>query len=483
MYEQALRIEGSTVVRAMAFAAELVPSDVDNQSYLFVSSVISQPKDPEGFPGRGGTVVANYSFDSSVATNKQFGEALLGYPSILLVIYAESGRWGDHDRSGNPYTVEDDSDEALNDLLEDMFPARARITERQLESVGLYPLDVQVVKITPHGGSVSSEMKMRFKAGSIFNPQPGDILYTLDGRDKRLAFDAQMYDRVGIGIELASSATVQVRLRNPEGQWGPLTEAHFRAGVEPQPGQLLISESHYHPCDPTPSEDPTGEWSSKDFEFVEVWNVFNQRLDLAGCAFTEGIRFQFSNQEFASGESLVVVKNREAFASRYRAIAFVGPCVRRLANGGEQLTLVNAIGAMLHGVQYDDREPWAAEADGVGSSLSLTDHMKPEAATSWAATIPTPKGVDASKPMVLIAAETLRAVLGPSRTHVRLEIVVSADSALTLERSLNLVDRATDAAQPEVEAHDDGQQETRWRSVVSGEGLTVSYRLRVALRQ
>ena len=77
---------------------------------------------------------------------------------------------------------------------------------------------MQVVKITPDGGSVSSGMKVRLKAGSIFNPQPGDILYTLDGRDQRLAFDAQVYDRVGLGIELASSATVQVRLRNPEGQ-------------------------------------------------------------------------------------------------------------------------------------------------------------------------------------------------------------------------------------------------------------------------
>ena len=88
-----------------------------------------------------------------------------------------------------------------------------------------------------------------------------------------------------------------------------------------------------------------------------MWNFSNQRLDLAGCAFTEGIRFQFSNQEFASVETLVVVENREAFASRYRVIAFVDPYVGRLANGGEQLTLVNARGAMLHGVQYDDREP------------------------------------------------------------------------------------------------------------------------------
>ena len=30
VYEQALRIEGSTVVRAMAFADELVPSDMDH---------------------------------------------------------------------------------------------------------------------------------------------------------------------------------------------------------------------------------------------------------------------------------------------------------------------------------------------------------------------------------------------------------------------------------------------------------------------
>jgi hypothetical protein len=106
------------------------------------------------------------------------------------------------------------------------------------------------------------------------------------------------------------------------------------------------------------------------------------------------------------GEYVVIVSNRDAFDLRYdidgNSIAVAGEYTGRLANNGEKVKLQRA-GAPEAGpsyfipyyrvdyVNYDDSAPWAAEADGSGSSLSRLhpgpDELYGNDPASWAPSI------------------------------------------------------------------------------------------------
>ena len=66
---------------------------------------------------------------------------------------------------------------------------------------------------------------------------------------------------------------MRTRIKNGD-TWSPLTEATFvmdaaRAG----PSNLVVSEFHYHPPDPTPEEAARGFNDGNDFEFIELMNI------------------------------------------------------------------------------------------------------------------------------------------------------------------------------------------------------------------
>ncbi len=301
-------------------------------------------------------------------------------------LVAESARWGDHHRRGNPHTVEEDFDEALADLLEDLFPARARNALRQLKMRGLYS-EIQPVEFNQFGGSIESGFRLTMTVGSIFQPAPGEILYTLDGSDPT-DDDSLTYERGGPGVALAETSTVKARLKDPDGQWSPLVEARFTIGERPQPGELLISEIHYHPGEPNETDNPDGIWSRTDYEYVELWNASDRALQLGGVALSEGVRFTFPERTLAPNSRVLVVEEKAAFISRYPSVSadfIAGKYRGQLSNGGEQLTLVNGVGEVLHGVAFDDSDPWPDEADGSGKSLVLRSAADPSAPASWVA--------------------------------------------------------------------------------------------------
>ncbi len=295
---------------------------------------------------------------------------------------AESARWGDHHRPGNPHTVEDDFEDALDNLLDDIIPARARHAIRQFEDRDLYPDDLQPVVFKQHGGAIDPLFTLTLTAGSIFQPQAGDILYTLDGSDPMET--GQVYKTP---IILNESATVQARVRDETGRWGPVTSARFTTGRSPVPGELLISEIHYHPAAPVESEDPEGCWSRTDFEFLEIWNASERTLQLQDIALTEGVRFVFPEHSLAPGQRVLVVEQIEAFQKRYpmTKAALLGAYQGQLSNGGEQLTLRDREGIILHTVFFDDESPWPSEADGDGPSLVLRDPSPSTESTGWRA--------------------------------------------------------------------------------------------------
>ena len=231
---------------------------------------------------------------------------------VRSALLAESARWSDHHREGNPYTVEEDYKANLNSLVNTMFPARARNALRQFENRGLYSESVQPVDFNQHGGCIDAGFQLRLKAGTIFEPHDGAILYTLDGTDPMES--GLVYEGA---IVLAKSTTVQARARSGAGEWGALTEARFVVGLPPQRGELALSEIHYHPAEATIEEDPEQQWSRTDFEFIALWNQSSRTLQLEGVALTEGVRFLFPEASLLPGERVVIAEDQAAFAARY----------------------------------------------------------------------------------------------------------------------------------------------------------------------
>ena len=169
------------------------------------------------------------------------------------------------------------------------------------------------------------------------------------------------------GLALTRRTTLKARVRSSDGQWSALSEAHFFPGEAPVEGSLRISEIHYHP-------ESSDNRPSSDFEFVELVNTSAQTLQLGGLRFSEGIEFEFEDRLLETGERVLIVNDRDAFAQRYGQEAAAGIVgvfggASRLSNGGETLSFVDEMGRVIDQVAYSDSAPWPSAADGSGVSL------------------------------------------------------------------------------------------------------------------
>ena len=136
---------------------------------------------------------------------------------------------------------------------------------------------------------------------------------------------------------------------------------------------LAITEFNYHPHEPTGSELGVSS-NAEDYEFVELQNLGNADLDLNGVKFVVGITYTFPSQTLAPGARILIVKNLAAFTARYGSgLNISGTFGGQLSNGGEELRLVDASGAIIHQFTYQDAAPWPNRPDGNGSSLELVD--------------------------------------------------------------------------------------------------------------
>lgn len=132
VYDGPIRIEKTTVLRAAAFKADHLPSNVDTQTYLFLEQVIRQPADPQGFPERWVSYPADYAMDPRVvddpAYRDEIVEGLLDIPTISIVmepgdlfdaeqgIYARSTERGDAwERAGSVEWILPDGSEGFQE--------------------------------------------------------------------------------------------------------------------------------------------------------------------------------------------------------------------------------------------------------------------------------------------------------------------------------------------------------------------------------
>ncbi|MCB1095675.1 MAG: CotH kinase family protein [Verrucomicrobiae bacterium] len=188
-------------------------------------------------------------------------------------------------------------------------------------------------------------------------------------------------------FRIDSPTTINARVLDRE-TWSALTTASFRATTTvPSTANLIITELHYHPAAPTIEEIEAGVNDGERFEFVELKNVGNLAIDLAGSRFVSGIGYTFmEGTVIAAGQPLVLVKDTVAAALRYPGVPVAGEFAGNLSNSGERILLVDKNDVALIDFTYDDAAPWPTPADGTGFSLQRIDESSSQAAATEATT-------------------------------------------------------------------------------------------------
>ncbi|MBT6238303.1 MAG: lamin tail domain-containing protein, partial [Verrucomicrobia bacterium] len=194
----------------------------------------------------------------------------------------------------------------------------------------------------------------------------------------------------GNTIEFSTSTTITARVFNENhrsrtgsnnpplsSKWsGPSTRL-ISLSVPPRAGELIVSEIHYNPQSANNEElllSPS--FRNEDFEFIELKNVSDATLELAGTEFSNGIQFRFPITEswgLPAGRYITIAKNMDAFSARYPAYDgyLAGPFNGNLSNGGETLAIQNSTGSTLTEFRYEDN--WYPATDGDGFSLVVAN--------------------------------------------------------------------------------------------------------------
>ena len=242
-----------------------------------------------------------------------------------------------------------------------------------------------------NGSSSDLSFDLVLEAG-VLNTGGSNIYYTLDGSDPR-APGGGMSDQAipfdGNAFPLDRTTVIKARVRGGS-DWSALAVAQFLVDPPATAETLAITEINYHPHDALP-QFGDADVDNGEFEFVELMNISDHRIDLTDVAFVpapngenvEGIEFRFATQTLEPGERIVVVHNRTAFASRYGTSVRIaerdgvaegtGVFDGGLSNSGEQLTLVDATGEIIQQFEYNDGGKWPGRADGSGSTLEVED--------------------------------------------------------------------------------------------------------------
>jgi hypothetical protein len=163
-------------------------------------------------------------------------------------------------------------------------------------------------------------------------------------------------------IVLSKSAVVKARVLSGS-TWSALDEAVFAVGPVAQ--SLRISEIMYHPQDSGDPDDP-------NTEYIELTNIGSEIVNLNLVRFSTGIDFTFPDITIGPTEFWLVVKDHQAFKTRYGpGLPIAGEYSGSLNNGGERIELQDALGTAIQAFTYEDG--WYAATDGKGYSLIASD--------------------------------------------------------------------------------------------------------------
>ena len=199
------------------------------------------------------------------------------------------------------------------------------------------------------------------------------IVYTLDGSDPRVPGDANVGITYDGEIPLMDSTEVQARAF-VNGQWSALSATTFT--IPADPGDVWITEINYNPHQPTDAEMLViPDVQKEDFEFIEVYNANPlESINLLGMELSNGVTFTFPEFNLEPQSHAVVVEDIAAFELRYgTSVDVIGQWSGSLSDRGEAIELVDGGGNRLAEIGYDDTDPWAARADGIGATLEFVE--------------------------------------------------------------------------------------------------------------
>jgi hypothetical protein len=318
-------------------------------------------------------------------------------------VIGESARWGDYSRDKYPPTniidlldkpfpaylysrdlpnaytdptnaVADDVQktwlQVRNEKLNVYCPNRSNVVLSQYQANGWYQAPLQVPGISQRGGTVAVA-NPTVTLNNTLNNGSGDIYYTTNGVDPRQEFGTLSPNAVrGDGAEadqatitISRATTLKARVRNGS-NWSPLLEYVF--APTQALSNLVINEVHYIPTVQPVTLD------AKQYEFIELYNKGTTPLQLDRVKFARGITYEFpANSEILPGQYLVLASNAGLFQGRYGFPAWA-VYAGSLANEGEAIELVDAIGTSFTRVDYKSVAPWPSLlAPDAGKSLSL----------------------------------------------------------------------------------------------------------------
>lgn len=196
-------------------------------------------------------------------------------------------------------------------------------------------------------------------------------------------------------VSLTRSAQIRARTWH-DGQWSGLNEAFF--AVDSFAG-LRVSEIMYHPA-----SGPRGD--EADSEYIELANAGDGAISLNRVRLSEAINFAFPDRILEPGQTVLVVRDLQAFTAAYGAgLPVAGQYQGRLSNRGERLVVQDPEGQILIDLRYSDGshpgdfangvDAWPRAADGLGSSLGLLSlDLDGQEAEHWQAVQPTPGRVN-----------------------------------------------------------------------------------------
>ncbi len=227
------------------------------------------------------------------------------------------------------------------------------------------------------GGSAAPGLSLSVAAPA------GTIYYTLDGTDPRssgggIAAGVRIYSEP---VVINENVRVFARARVGTGVygWSPRAELFLVLATPP----LRITEIMYRPAPISGSGFVAGE-----FEYVELRNVGDTTLPLAGFRLSGGVEFTFPNFTLAAGAHVLVVKNHAAFQAQYgMGLLIAGEFSGSLDDAGARLILDGPLSEPVLDFSYESG--WHPMTDGHGCSLVIADDQIPRSAwglaTSWRA--------------------------------------------------------------------------------------------------
>jgi hypothetical protein len=143
---------------------------------------------------------------------------------------------------------------------------------------------------------------------------------------------------------------------------------------------VVINEIHYNPPE------------DRDGEFIELYNRGGAAVDLSGFAFDNGVDYTFPAGTVIAPGGYVVVTGSPDYLQETYGIAAFGPWEGVLANRGEAVRLLDALGNPVDHVRYREDGRWSPWADGRGSSLELIDPRQDnDLGSAWEASDETDK--------------------------------------------------------------------------------------------